>query len=103
MKTLKRLEQKKQLMFKLFHYFNFQLHVGFKNLYQNFQGGQKKFKGGGQIPWQVPFLSVSSSLSGCDFMNYNFLSGEQDRLLPNFLLDSINSELYLQLIKQENY
>ena len=29
-----------ELMFESFHYFNFQLHVGFKNLYQNFQGGQ---------------------------------------------------------------
>ena len=34
------------LIFELFHYFNFQLHIGFKNLYQNFQGGSKKSKGG---------------------------------------------------------
>ena len=55
MKMLKRLltfgtKKTEELMFELF---NFQLHVGFKNLYQNFQGGAKKIQEG-QMPLHPP-------------------------------------------------
>ena len=50
------------------HYFNFQLHVGFKNLYQNFQGGAKTVQGGGKCP--LPSLPrLNSALTVATFYN----------------------------------